>query len=61
MELKNTLLAAADMERSLAFYESVLGLRVVLGANKTLTGGLTPEETAKRMDVPVDYVRECLA
>lgn len=42
MELKNTLLAVADMERSLAFYEAVLGLRVVLdfGANKTLTGGL---------------------
>lgn len=42
MELKNTLLAVADMERSLAFYETVLGLRVVLdfGANKTLTGGL---------------------
>ena len=42
MELKNTLLAVADMERSLTFYEAVLGLRVVLdfGANKTLTGGL---------------------
>ena len=42
MELKNPLLAVADMERSLAFYETVLGLRVVLdfGANKTLTGGL---------------------
>lgn len=152
MELKNPLLAVADMERSLAFYEDVLGLRVILdfGANKTLTGGLclqtletwrnflgtdrvafggndaevyfeedqfdafaerlkalnihyvhpakehpwgqrvvrfydpdrhiievgenmsavcrrfrdsglTPEQTAERMDVPVDYVRECLA
>lgn len=152
MELKNPLLAVADMERSLAFYETVLGLRVILdfGANKTLTGGLclqtldtwrdflgtdqiafggndaevyfeedsfdafaerlntlnvqcvhpvkehpwgqrvvrfydpdrhiievgenmaavcrrfrdaglTPEQTAERMDVPVDYVRECLA
>ena len=42
MELKNPLLAVADMERSLAFYETVLDLRVVLdfGANKTLTGGL---------------------
>ncbi len=42
MELKNPLLAVTDMERSLAFYESVLGLQVVLdfGANKTLTGGL---------------------
>lgn len=42
MELKNPLLVVADMERSLAFYETVLGLRVVLdfGANKSLTGGL---------------------
>lgn len=42
MELKNPLLAVSDLERSLAFYASVLGLRVVLdfGANKTLTGGL---------------------
>lgn len=42
MKLKNTLLAVADMERSLTFYETVLGLQVVLdfGANKTLTGGL---------------------
>ncbi len=42
MELKNSLLAVTDMERSLVFYEAVLGLRVVLdfGANKTLTGGL---------------------
>ena len=42
MELKNPMLAVADMERSLAFYETVLGLRVVLdfGANKTLPGGL---------------------
>ena len=42
MELKNPLLAVADMERSLAFYETVLDLRVVLdfGASKTLTGGL---------------------
>lgn len=42
MELKNPLLAVTDMERSLAFYEAVLGLRVIqdFGANKTLTGGL---------------------
>ena len=42
MKLKNTLLPVADMERSLTFYETVLGLQVVLdfGANKTLTGGL---------------------
>jgi len=42
MELKNPLLAVTDMERSVSFYERVLGLRVILdfGANKTLTGGL---------------------
>ena len=42
MGLKNTLLAVTDMERSLAFYEEVLGLRVIAdsGANETLTGGL---------------------
>jgi len=42
MELKNPLLAVADMERSVAFYGRVLGLQVILdfGANKTLTGGL---------------------
>lgn len=42
MELKNPMLVVTDMERSLAFYREVLGLRVVLdfGANKTLTGGL---------------------
>ena len=42
MELKNPLLAVSDIARSLAFYETVLGLRVILdfGANKTLEGGL---------------------
>ena len=42
MEFKSTLLAVKDMERSVAFYETVLGLRVVqdFGANKTLTGGI---------------------
>ena len=60
MELKNPLLAVSDMARSLAFYETVLGLRVIsdFRANKTLEGGMTPEEAAARMDVPVDYVRE---
>jgi lactoylglutathione lyase len=42
MEYKAPLLAVTDMERSVAFYEEVLGLKVTLdfGANKTLTGGL---------------------
>ena len=42
MRLNSTLLAVRDMDRSLAFYQSVLGLDVELdfGANKTLTGGL---------------------
>lgn len=42
MKLKNTLIAVTDMDRSVAFYRKILGLRVVMdfGANKTLTGGL---------------------
>ena len=42
MKFKNPLLAVADMERSKAFYNEVLGLRVVadFGANVTLTGGV---------------------
>ena len=35
MKLKNTLLAVADMERSLTFYETVLGLQVVLDFGPT--------------------------
>ena len=42
MELKNPMIIVTDMERSVKFYETVLGLRVErdFGANKTLTGGL---------------------
>lgn len=42
MKFKNPMLVVSDMERSKAFYEQVLGLRVVadLGANITLTGGV---------------------
>ena len=37
------MLVVTDMEKSIAFYKSVLGLDVILdfGANKTLTGGLS--------------------
>lgn len=43
MKLKQPLLVVTDMEKSVAFYKKVLGLRVILdfGANKTLTGGLS--------------------
>jgi len=43
MKLKNPLLVVTDMERSVEFYKTVLGLRVVtdFGANKTLSGGLS--------------------
>lgn len=42
MKLKNPMLVVADIDKSVAFYKNVLGLRVVMdfGANKTLTGGL---------------------
>ena len=42
IQFQNPLLAVSDMERSLAFYENMLGLSVIAdyGANKTLTGGV---------------------
>lgn len=42
MELKNPMLVVTDMDKTVAFYENVLGLQVVMdfGANKVLTGGL---------------------
>lgn len=42
MKLKNPMLVVTDIEKSVAFYKRVLGLRVIMdfGANKTLTGGL---------------------
>ena len=42
MRYGSTLLTVKDMDRSVRFYCSVLGLRVVhdFGANVTLTGGL---------------------
>ena len=43
MKLKNYLLVVSNMEKSVEFYQKVLGLRVItdFGANKTLTGGLS--------------------
>ena len=42
MKLKNSLLVVTDIDRSVAFYQNVFGLRIItdFGANKTLTGGL---------------------
>jgi catechol 2,3-dioxygenase-like lactoylglutathione lyase family enzyme len=42
MEMKCPLLAVTDMEKSVTFYEKILGLQVIMdfGENKTLTGGL---------------------
>lgn len=42
MKLQNPLLVVSDIDKSVEFYEKVLGLHVItdFGANKTLTGGL---------------------
>ena len=42
MQFQSTMLVVEDIDRSVAFYEAVLGLRVIMdfGANKTLTGGI---------------------
>lgn len=56
MKLKNPMLVVADIEKSVEFYEKVLGLHVIMdfGANKTLTGGLALQ-TAETYR---DFVRE---
>ena len=64
MKYKNTLLAVTDMDNSVGFYKNVLGLRVVtdLGANKTLTGGLslqTRESWAEFLGVSPDELGWC--
>ena len=43
MKLKNPMLVVTDIDKSVEFYNKVLGLRVIadFGANKTLTGGLS--------------------
>lgn len=42
MKFKNPMLIVTDMDQSIAFYQKVLALHVIMdfGANKTLTGGL---------------------
>lgn len=42
MEFRNPVLVVTNMEQSVAFYQKILGLHVIMdfGANKTLTGGL---------------------
>lgn len=42
LKLKNPLLVVNDIDKSVEFYKTVLGLHVTMdfGANKTLTGGL---------------------
>lgn len=42
MDFKQPMLVVTDMDKTIEFYERVLGLKVVMdfGANKTLTGGL---------------------
>ena len=51
----NTMLVVTDMEKTVEFYERVLGLQVVtdFGANKTLTGGLALQtlETYKELSL----------
>ena len=43
MNYKGILLAVKDMDKSVQFYDVVLGLKVIadFGANKTLTGGIS--------------------
>jgi Lactoylglutathione lyase and related lyases len=38
-----------------------VGENIVMVVRRFIGGGLSVQETAKRMDVPVDYVKSCLA
>lgn len=42
MKMKNPMLVVTDIDKSVEFYQKVLGLHVIMdfGANKTLTGGV---------------------
>ena len=42
MKIENPMLVVTDIDKSVEFYQKVLGLHVIMdfGANKTLTGGL---------------------
>ena len=60
LKFKNPMLVVTDMERSVAFYRKVLGLRVVMdfGANKTLTGGLSLQTVGTYRDfIGTDAIR----
>lgn len=60
MKLSNPMLVVQDMDKSLAFYQQVLGLDVIVdfGANKTLTGGLALQTQATWQDfIHTDAVR----
>lgn len=48
MRFESPVLVVKDIDKSLKFYEEILGLEVVmdLGANKTLTGGLALQTAA---------------
>ncbi|MGM9605960.1 MAG: VOC family protein [Oscillospiraceae bacterium] len=64
MKFKNPLLAVTDMEKSVAFYKEVLGLRKIMdfGANVTLTGGVclqTRETWAEFIGVSPDELGCC--
>lgn len=64
MKFKNPLLVVTDMEKSVAFYKEVLGLRKIMdfGANVTLTGGVclqTRETWAEFIEVPPDELGWC--
>lgn len=54
MEIKNPLLAVKNMEKGKSFYRRVLGLHVIADQ------GLSIEEVAGRMDVPVKMVKKYL-
>lgn len=54
MKYTGTLIATQAIEKSKHFYHDVLGLDAVIA--RFVAQGLSPEETAVRMDIPLDFV-----
>lgn len=61
MRYTSTLIAVADLEKSKKFYHEIeVGENMVIVIKRFAKSGLSAEEIAVRMDVPLDHIKSCL-